>query len=208
MALAYGACFRKPVWVWWGGTVHTAVSYGRLRGLLRRLIARWNEHWISYGTTSTEYLLTLGIPRERILQIQNSVDERAYTTKAAPLWQIEPKPVLLYVGRLVACKGIGEFLCAAARLQALGLKFSILLVGDGRDRGALRQLAADLRLQNVCFYPAQPPEAMPGVYRSADVLVFPTMDDVWGLVANEAVLVAPAGALLEIRRLRPGIVRA
>jgi glycosyltransferase involved in cell wall biosynthesis len=29
---------------------------------------------------------------------------------------------------------------------------------------------------------------MPSVYRSADLLVFPTLEDVWGLVANEAIL--------------------
>ena len=29
---------------------------------------------------------------------------------------------------------------------------------------------------------------MPGIYRSADVLVFPTLEDPWGLVANEAII--------------------
>ena len=29
---------------------------------------------------------------------------------------------------------------------------------------------------------------MAAVYRSADVLIFPTLEDVWGLVANEAML--------------------
>ena len=29
---------------------------------------------------------------------------------------------------------------------------------------------------------------MPGVYRSGDALILPTLSDVWGVVANEAVL--------------------
>jgi glycosyltransferase involved in cell wall biosynthesis len=188
VALAYGTCFRKPVWVWWGGTRHTERHVGGLRKIVRAMIARWARHWISYGRTSTDYLMTLGIPRERIVQVQNCVDETWYATQAESPLEMRPRPVLLHVGQMIARKGIAEFLYAAARLQREGLRFSTVLVGGGRDRDKLERLAADLRLQNFRSYPAQPPRAMPGFYRSADVLVFPTMEDVWGLVANEAVL--------------------
>jgi glycosyltransferase involved in cell wall biosynthesis len=52
----------------------------------------------------------------------------------------------------------------------------------------LERLATELHLENVHFQPAQPPDDMPAVYRSADALIFPTLEDVWGLVANEAML--------------------
>src|SRR5690349_21074901 len=38
MALLYGWVFRKPVWVWWGGTLHTEQQIGRGKRLLRRLL--------------------------------------------------------------------------------------------------------------------------------------------------------------------------
>jgi glycosyltransferase involved in cell wall biosynthesis len=187
-ALAYGALFRKPVWVWWGGTLRTERATGRLKKLVRHFVARWAKHWLSYGQTSTEYLQTLGIPADRIIQIQNSVDEASFSNAAEPALEIRPKPVLLHVGQMIARKGIAEFLRAAARLQHEGLNFSLLFVGGGPDREQLQQLATTLNLRDVHFYPAQPPHAMPSFYRSADVLIFPTMEDVWGLVANEAVL--------------------
>ena len=186
--LAYGTCFRKPVWVWWGGTPHTERRVGLLRKLVRGVVARWARRWISYGQTSTEYLLTLGIPRERILQVQNCVDESWYASLAEPALDLRPRPVLLHVGRMVARKGIAEFLHATARLQQEGLKFSTVLVGEGCESSKLQRLAADLCLDNIHFYPVQPPKAMPSFYRSADVAIFPTMEDVWGLVANEAIL--------------------
>src|SRR5215472_15436943 len=62
VGLAYGTCFHKPVWVWWGGTCHTERRVGWFRKVLRAVIARWAKRWISYGQTSTEYLLTLGVP--------------------------------------------------------------------------------------------------------------------------------------------------
>lgn len=187
-ALAYGTVFRKPVWVWWGGTLRTERHTGAIKKLLRHVVARWARHWISYGQTSTEYLRTLKIGPDRILQIQNCVDENWYSGNAEPVLDIRPKPVLLHVGQMIARKGISEFLRAAASLLEEGLQFSILLVGGGRDREQLQKLATSLGLRHVHFYPPQLPQAMASFYRSADVLIFPTMEDVWGLVANESVL--------------------
>lgn len=187
-ALLYGAIFRVPVWVWWGGTTHTERHAGLRRRLVRRVAAHWVRHWISYGQTSTEYLTTLGTPRERILQIQNCVDESAYLNPVDAALDLRPKPVLLHAGQLIARKGLASLLRAAATMQDEGMEFSLLLVGDGPDRESLMALAAELGLRNLLFHPAQPAEAMPAIYRSGDVLIFPTLADVWGLVANEGVL--------------------
>ena len=188
IALAYGSLFRKPVWVWWGGTLHTERSAGRIRRALRRLISHRARHWISYGRTSTEYLRSIGVPAQRILEIQNAVDERRFAAPTAPAFLIRPRPVLLHVGQLIARKGIELLLHSAAALQREGLEFSLLIVGGGPSRQSLQRLAVSLGLKNVRFEPSQPPERMPAVYRSADALIFPTLEDVWGLVANEAIL--------------------
>jgi glycosyltransferase involved in cell wall biosynthesis len=187
-ALAYGTLFRKPVWVWWGGTAHTERNIGPLRKIIRKVVAWWARHWISYGRTSTEYLLQLGVRRERILESQNAVDEDRFQVDAEPAWAISPRPVLLHAGQFIERKGLGSLLAAAAVLQQQGCEFSLLLVGGGRERQALEERVAALGLKNVHFRPAQTPDKMPSVYRSADVLIFPTLEDVWGLVANEAIL--------------------
>lgn len=188
VALAYGTVFRKPVWIWWGGTLHSERNTGRVRKALRKAVTWWADHWVTYGQTSTEYLLSLGVKRERILQSQNAIDEDRFKGNVEPAWTIQPKPVVLHVGQFIERKGIGSLLEAAAALQKQGCEFSLLLVGSGRDRLTIQQRAEALSLKNTYFQPAQPPDKMPSVYRSADLLVFPTLEDVWGLVANEAVL--------------------
>jgi glycosyltransferase involved in cell wall biosynthesis len=188
VALAYGTILRKPVWVWWGGTTHTERLIGLARRMMRFIVSRWARHWFSYGQTSTEYLMSLGVPRDRIVQIQNAVDETQYGTDAQPAFNLQPRPVLLHVGQLIARKGIDLFLRAAATLQKEGSEFSLLFVGSGPDQEKLEQLVGDLGLKNANFHASQASEKMPGVYRSGDVLVFPTLSDVWGLVANEAIL--------------------
>jgi glycosyltransferase involved in cell wall biosynthesis len=84
LALLYGTLTRTPVWVWWGGTLHTERDLDRARRLVRAVISRWAKRWISYGASSTEYLLSLGVPRDRILQIQNCVDETLFTAHVRP----------------------------------------------------------------------------------------------------------------------------
>ena len=187
-ALIYGTLMRKPVWVWWGGSPHTESTIGGLRRAMRSLISRWAKHWFSYGISSTEYLVSIGIRRDRIVQIQNSVDETQYTAKVSPRFNFEPRPLILHVGQFVQLKGIDLLLRAAATLQQEGRQFSMLLIGSGPDRQKLEDLAKQLNLQNVHFESSLKPEDMPSVYRSGDCLIFPTLGDVWGTVANEAVL--------------------
>lgn len=187
-ALLYGTLFRRPVWIWWGGTLHTEQDVGGFKRRMRGWIARWATRWISYGQTSTEYLESLGVPRERILQIQNCVDHRRFSPDALPRFTGLTQPVLLHVGQLIARKGLSALVDAAAQLESEGEKFTLLLVGGGPDRDALEVQAREAGLTQIRFEPPISPAEMPGVYTSADVLVFPTREDVWGLVANEAIL--------------------
>jgi glycosyltransferase involved in cell wall biosynthesis len=159
-----------------------------MRRALRFLISRWARNWISYGKTSTEYLMTLGVPRNRILEAQNSVDERRFSEAVEPAFQVSHLPALLHVGQFIGRKGVDLLLKAAATVQQEGHEFSLLLVGSGRDKQETEALARDLQLKNVRFEPAHDPLKMAAVYRSADALIFPTLEDVWGLVANEAML--------------------
>lgn len=185
-ALAYGWVTRIPVWVWWGGTVHTEAKIGPTRRFLRRFLSRLARRWISYGQTSTDYLRSLGVSRDRIVQIQNCVDEKKFAADAPPAIAVSPRPLLLYVGQLLQRKGLRQLVESAARLRDAGHQFTLVLVGNGPQRDPLLHLAGRLKLQNVQFLPSQPPESMSGIYRSADCLVFPTLEDVWGLVVNEA----------------------
>lgn len=186
IALTFGTLTKTPVWVWWGGTLHTERRIGVARRLIRALVVRWARRWISYGATSTEYLTSIGVPRRRILQIQNCVDEALFSASSDPVPRVSDHPVFLHVGRLIGLKGIDRLLDAAALLQAEGRHFALMLVGDGPEREALEERAKRLGLEDVHFIAAHPPERMPEIYRSADYLVFPTLGDVWGLVVNEA----------------------
>ncbi len=186
MAVFYGKLLQRPVWIWWGGTLHTERSIGLVKKLWRRMFIYLVYRWISYGLTSTDYLLSLGVPKSSILQIQNCIDETLFVKQVEPSFSFYPRPVILFVGQMIGRKGVDLLLEAVARAQQKGYRFSLVLVGDGPEKPSLQAKAEKLGLRDTHFLPGQNPERMPSVYRSADVFIFPSLEDVWGLVVNEA----------------------
>lgn len=189
IAITYGKVARVPVWVWWGGTLHTERFTSRLKKFVRRVIVRNSKHWISYGETSTEYLESIGVPRSQILQIQNCVPQDAFLVEPAqPLswFQDEKKPVILSVGQLIQRKGLDKLIEACGRLKRKGRSFSLIIVGGGPEHDRLLELAKANELEDFQILPDKSQSVLNEIYRSANVFVFPTLEDVWGLVVNEA----------------------
>lgn len=120
-------------------------------------------------------------------------------------------PVLLHVGRVAVEKNVEAFLAA----DAPGTK---VVVGDGPARAALERRFPDALFLGTLFG-----DDLAAAYRAADVLVFPSRTDTFGLVMIEAlacgtpvaaypvpgpvdVLAAATGAMAE--RLEEAIARA
>ena len=85
-----------------------------------------------------------------------------------------PRPILLYVGRVSHEKGIADFL----KLKAAGTK---LVVGDGPARAALERAHPD-----AVFLGYRTGDALGEVYAAADLFVFPSRTDTFGIVLIEA----------------------
>ncbi len=189
IALIYAWIFRIPLWVWWGGTLHSERNICGQRKLLRRYLPKAIDRWISYGATSTEYLEHLGVPREHILQIQNCVQQEKFQAEPATpgdWFPDSPGPMLLSTGQLIERKGMDKLIRACGRLAAKGREFTLVLVGSGCEYESLQALAREHNLQHFHILPEKPQAVLNQLYRRADAFIFPTLEDVWGLVVNEA----------------------
>jgi glycosyltransferase involved in cell wall biosynthesis len=189
IAILYGKLARVPVWVWWGGTLHSERNITTARGLLRRLLVKSISRWLSYGASTTEYLESIGVTREHILQIQNCVPQEVFQvapSKPSDRLKDARRPVILTVGQFLQRKGFDKLIEACGRLARRGVSFSLVLVGQGPELNRLQALAEENQIEHFQILPNQPQPLLNEIYRSADAFVFPTLEDVWGLVVNEA----------------------
>lgn len=104
---------------------------------------------------------------------------------AAPPLCFDP-PTVLCLGRLAPEKGFDIALQAFALFKGCHPSLRILIAGDGEARADLERQAAALGLDNVEFLGWVAPEGVPGLINLTDVVVMPSRQDSFPLVALEA----------------------
>jgi glycosyltransferase involved in cell wall biosynthesis len=111
-------------------------------------------------------------------------------------------PYILYVGRSIPRKNLQRFLAAYRILRSRAFSTGLMLVTS--DTSTATTLVRELNLTNYVRVVSNcPPELLPHVYSAAEVLVYPSLYEGFGLPLLEAmacgtpVLAAAAGAVPE-----------
>ena len=110
---------------------------------------------------------------DRVKVWTRGVDHALFRPQARDALDL-PRPIFLSVGRVAVEKNLEAVL-------SLDLPGSTVVVGDGPARGMLEH-----RWPKARFLGAQFGEALARIYASADVFVFPSRTDTFGIVLLEA----------------------
>lgn len=93
---------------------------------------------------------------------------------------------LLYVGGLVASKGVRRIIEILDRLQRAGISATLDLAGDGPERFLFKRLAADRGVgERITFHGWLPRPAIAPLYAHSHLLVFPSDSEGWPKVLSE-----------------------
>ena len=140
------------------------------------------------------------MPAEMIFTAPNAVDTQFFAQRAAVVRKNDaihreklrlPARFFLFAGRLVPQKGIFDLLRAYGALAPEVKKnIGLVFVGDGPARSALLQRATAMNPASIQIVGFAQRERLAAYYALADVFVFPTHTDPWGLVVNEAMACA------------------
>jgi glycogen(starch) synthase len=202
-------------------TIH-ATEHGRNNGLhnpLQRYISDI-EWWLGYESwrviccsqyMRNELLRIFQIPDDKLRIIPNGVYPDEFISLRADPAQVRQKycawdeKLILYVGRLVREKGLGVLLDAMPRVLQNEPKVKLVIAGQGGYLDELRHQAYQLGIYHKIFFTGFIDDSTRNaLYKSADVAVFPSLYEPFGIVALEGmaagaqVVAADTGGMSEI----------
>jgi hypothetical protein len=183
--------------VWSGEHEAMPTARSKLRRWQRQRLLASADFGISYGSASGDYLSTLhtGLP---VVYGRNT----SIGSGTSPASKASDRVEILAVGDLTSGrKGIDVLVGALAQAPSLACRLTV--VGGGSDQAALRRRSAgDPR---IIFTGPKAPGAVREAYEAADVFVFPSRSDVFGLALVEAMCSglavatsAPPGAVADL----------
>ena len=148
---------------------------------------------IAVSRAETAQLRALGVDESAIVQIANPIDESEFDripdgARFRATLEIGRRPVLLFLGKLTPRKGVDYLVRAFASLD----RPEALLIIAGNDMGAgaaIGSLVRSLGLGRRVMWPG----LLRGTARldalaAANVVIYPSRDEVFGLVPLEALL--------------------
>jgi glycosyltransferase involved in cell wall biosynthesis len=182
-----------------------ANSLPALRNIFRRPFFTLAHGFVSYGTQSSRYLVGAGVPASRVTTGINVVDTSFFARRVDELRRAGDAAAsraryrdadgeefachLLFVGYLLAEKGGAELVNALSRLGRSDVALHV--VGAGEQLEAMRSIAEMHGIgSSVFFHGYRQTSELPDYYAMADILIFPSLEEVYGLVMVEGAAAA------------------
>ncbi len=190
MALYYALRHKKKIILINGSTeFEKSIQRFLFRPMVKFFIKN-TDAFITYGTRSTKYLISLGAIKKKIFQGIYPADTASFQTptivskqKLRNKLHISDKLTFLYVGQIIKRKNLLTLIKAFKHVSD---KANLILVGDGDLVGKLKKYIQTEAISNVTFFGPLERSDLTVAYQISDVFVLPSTEEVWGLVVNEA----------------------
>lgn len=160
-----------------------AIELGVLKNPLLIKLSLWLErflysqavHLIVNSPAYRDYLIDKGIPEAKITLIPNGVDTHMFDPKASGErirkdLGLNGHFIVTYAGALGLANDIQTILRAAERLREQS-NIHFLLVGDGKERAQLQEMARQLELPNVTFTGICPKSEIAEILAASDACI-------------------------------------
>jgi glycosyltransferase involved in cell wall biosynthesis len=168
---------------------------------VERLLWRVPDMLVSVGQAQAQSIRSLyGIPEQRMRVLWNGVDPPQPDVAPEVLQAIggSVDPVIASISTLIPQKGLHHLLDAAARLQAMGARFLLLVVGGGGLQAQLEAQARNLGLSETVRFVGWVPEASDRALPACDIFVQSSLWEAMSVVVLEAMASGKAMAITRV----------
>jgi glycosyltransferase involved in cell wall biosynthesis len=150
--------------------------------LVRRAVYATSSAFVGASAKTLTLFEAYGV-RKNLFKAPLGVDNARFAAAAAPL---ADRPFdLVFAGNLVDGKLPLFFADVVARVARRRGRASALVIGDGELRGEMERALAQPGVE-VTFTGFLQQAELPAAYARGKIFCFPTRNDAWGVVANEA----------------------
>ena len=181
----------RVIILWEGNSPSTDYRKSRFRITLRKLMGRFADAGASNMEAGVEYLNTvIGMSHSKLLHHPYEVPNSSVLCSDGDMTAPGhfSRPTFLFVGSVIARKGWSTLIEATNLLAVRGMdSFSVIVIGSGDQAEEMNALVRSYKLEHQVHQLGKVAyQRLGSYYRTADVFIFPTHEDTWGLVLLEA----------------------
>ena len=164
------------------GTPLTEAGLTWLHRQVRRIVFSRSVAFVGASHKSLELFRKYGIKDERLFESCLCVDNSQYLPRHGDQKLYD----VMFCGQLIPRKMPYFFVEVVNELARRMSKCRVLVVGTGSAEESVRTALKALPNVELTMPGFVQPQDLPNYYRSSKVFVFPSAQDAWGVVANEA----------------------
>ena len=168
---------------------------------LKKIIIPRMDGYLCLGTKATEYIIKLGVKKEKILSTRNigiandkvaQLHQNAFSFRDSVKKQHNLLPYnFIYAGRFSPIKNLSMLVEAFAEATEKfdnQQNWGLILSGDGSEKEVLKSIVSSKNIGGITFLPSCEWHEVPARYALADVAILPSLFEPFGFLVNEALV--------------------
>ncbi|WP_345952712.1 glycosyltransferase family 4 protein [Mucilaginibacter sp. PAMB04168] len=162
------------------GTYNSEKSLSAVHKLVRRIVFKFSASFIGASAGSSKLYESYEIPKKKVFTSCLCIENGDFNSNTE-----QKKYDLMFSGQLIERKMPMFFAEVARQVKEKMGKCTVLILGDGPLRNNLISLLIKYGV-DYDYAGFVQPKRLPWYYAQSKIFLFPTLNDPWGIVANEA----------------------
>lgn len=166
--------------------------------LVKKILVKMSDGFITFGKTSKRYLLELGALADQIIEDKGAVVDdiqireiyESALTEGFLNKEVVTKHNFIFVGRVIAVKNIPVLIRAFQNLKKevhQASDWGLIILGNGTLDEDIT-LEIQRQEEHIYKFDGVGWQTVPKYFSKSDCLVLPSNSETWGLVVNEAMI--------------------